>query len=76
MTKQIWIYPISRRVDIPDRLHMKLCVYKVFWPPETTIQLGKKVIKLEDFTPWPPPEQVGLGIEVDKKKEEKKQDMG
>ena len=74
--KQIWIYQISRRVDVSDRLHAKLCIYKVFWPPETTLQLGKKMVKLADFTPWPPPEQVGLGIEVAKKKEEKKQDMG
>ena len=77
MTKQILIYPISRRVDVSDRLHAKLCIYKIFWPPETTIQLGKKkVLKLSDFTPWPPPVQVGLGIEVEEKKVERSKDMG
>lgn len=68
MTKKILIYPIGKRVEISDRLHGILCVYKVFWPPETTIKLGKKIIALQDFTPWPPPEQVGLDIKIEKKK--------
>ena len=42
MTKQIWIYPISRRVDIPDRLHMKLCVYKVFLAAGDNHPAGEK----------------------------------
>lgn len=73
--KQIWIYPISKKVDISDRLHGILCIYKVFWPPETTVALGKKVVKLADFTPWPPPEQVQLlNVEPQKIEPTKKYD--
>lgn len=74
--KEIYLYPISRRVKVSERLHGMLCVYKVFWPPEATIKLGKHIIKMEDFTPWPPPEQVDLGIEVEEKKPERSKDMG
>ncbi len=75
--KTILIYPIGKKVEISDKLHGILCVYKTFWPPETTIKLGKKVIALKDFTPWPPPEQVPL-LEVPetKKKIERNTDMG
>ena len=56
--KEIYLYPISRRVRVPDKAHQLLCIYKIWWPPETTVKLGKnKIVKLEDLTPWPPPEQ-------------------
>ena len=74
--KTILIYPIGKKVEISDKLHGILCVYKIFWPPETTIKLGKKVIALKDFTPWPPPEQVGLGFTVLEKKKERNTDLG
>lgn len=75
--KEIYLYPISRRVKVPDRVHDVLCVYKVFWPPEATIKVGKnKVIQMKDFTPWPPPIQADLGLEVERKKTERSQDMG
>jgi hypothetical protein len=73
--KKILIYPISKKVEISDKLHGILCVYKIFWPPETTVKLGKKVIALKDFTPWPPPEQVGLGLDVPVKEVKRKTDM-
>ena len=66
--KTILIYRIGKRVEISDKLHGILCVYKIFWPPETTVKLGKKIVALEDFTPWPPPEQVDLGLSVQSKK--------
>lgn len=75
--KQIWIYPISKKVDVSERLFNLLCIYKVFWPPEAKIVLGKKTLVVKDFTPWPPLEQADLGLKVAIKKEEKqKQDMG
>ena len=58
--KQIWISQISRAVDVSDRLYGLLSAYKIMWPPETTIRLGKKVVKLKDFELNPPPEQVAL----------------
>lgn len=59
--KQIYLYPLRKKVDVPDKVHSMLCVYKIFWPPEATIQLGKKkMLRMKDFTPWPPPEQSSM----------------
>ena len=78
MAKKILVYQIGRTVEISDRLHAILCVYKVMWPPETTVAIGKKVVALKEFTPWPPPEQIGMGINVPTKPKEKpeKKDLG
>ncbi len=71
--KQILIYLKSgnKLVPVSERLHNMLCVYKVFWPPETTLKLGKKTLVMKEFTPWPPPEQVPL-LEVAPDKPKKK----
>ena len=51
---EIYVEPAKRRFNIPDKMYALLCVYKIFWPPETTIQLGKKkVVALKDIYPWP-----------------------
>lgn len=76
MAKMILIYPIGKKVPVSDKLHGILCVYKIFWPPETTIKLGKKVIALKDFTPWPPPEQQGLDLKVEEQKKQRNTDLG
>lgn len=76
MKKKILIYPIGKKVEVSDKLHGMLCVYKVLWPPETTIKLGKKVIALKDFTPWPPPEQAELGLDVPEQKKQRNTDLG
>lgn len=71
--KQILIYLKSgnKLVPINERLHNMLCVYKVFWPPDTTLKLGKKTLVMKEFTPWPPPEQALL-LEVAPEKPKKK----
>lgn len=76
MAKTILIYPIGKKVEVSDKLHGILCVYKIFWPPETTIKLGKKVIALKDFTPWPPPEQVGFDLKVEAPEIKRNTDLG
>lgn len=77
LVKKILIYRKTgnKLVDVSDRLHGLLCIYKMFWPPDATIKLGKKVLVMKEFTPWPPPEQVPL-LEVEEKKKERNQDMG
>lgn len=59
--KQIWISPILKRVNVPDKVHLILGIYKVFFPPETTVKLGKnKILTISEIDPWPPPEQEKL----------------
>lgn len=76
--KKILIYLKTgdRLVEVSERLHGVLCIYKMFWPPETTIKIGKKILVVKEFTPWPPPEQIAL-LEVEARPPEKKsRDLG
>jgi len=76
--KKILIYLKTgdKFVTVSDRLHDVLCVYKMFWPPETTIKIGSKVLVVKGFTPWPPPEQIAL-LEVEARPQSKKsRDLG
>lgn len=77
--KTILIYPDgkpARRVQVSDKLYRVLCIYKIFWPPETTIRIKNKVIMPKEYNPWPPPEQVGLGIDVPQMQEKRNTDFG
>ena len=61
--KKIWIYPISKAVDVSVRTHDLLRVYKIFFPPETAVQLTKsRAVKLKDISPWLPDEEVAPGV--------------
>lgn len=76
--KKILIYRKTGNitVQVSDKLHGMLCVYKVFWPPEATIKLGKKkTLTMKEFTPWPPPEQVPL-IDVPAEEKKRNTDLG
>ena len=74
--KEIYIIAQKRKVAIPKRLWDMLAIYKVFFPPETTVQIGKtRVIKINEIEVWPPPEQVSL-LEVEQDKIETKLSMG
>lgn len=57
--KRIWLYyPTSREAFISDRLHQILSIYKIWWPPKTTVKVGSKVICMEDIDLWPPEGQM------------------
>lgn len=74
--KEIYLYPISRRIKIPKRAHYMLCVYKIFYPPEMTVRLGKhKIVQLKDIDPWPPAEQTDLGLGIESTKSEHGRDL-
>jgi len=75
--KKILIYRKdgNKLVEVSDRLHGLLCVYKTFWPPEATIKIGRKILVMKEFTPWPPPEQQTL-LEVEQAKPPKNTDLG
>lgn len=60
MQRPLFIAPADKTFMIPERAWMKIAVYKVFWPPETEMKLGKHVVKLQDLYPWPPPVQESL----------------
>lgn len=61
-----------RRINVPDHVHEILAVYKVFFPPETTVKLGKgKIVFISEINPWPPPEQVDL-LKIEPVKEKRK----
>lgn len=66
----------NKLIDVSDKLHNALCVYKVFWPAEATLKLGSKIIRMKEFNPWPPPEQIGFDMKVSVKRPETKQDRG
>ena len=62
----------SRRINVPDHVHNILSVYKVFFPPDTTVKLGKgKIVFMSEINPWPPPEQVNL-LEIAPVKQKRK----
>jgi hypothetical protein len=75
MSKEIYIAPAKRKFMIPDSAWNILAVYKVFWPPETTVKLGKKIVKLEDLYPWPPAEQSML-VDVPANEKKRETNMG
>jgi hypothetical protein len=61
MAKEIYIAPAKRKFLIPDHVWNVLAVYKIMWPGHVTVRLGKKkVVKLSEIFPWPPPEQESL----------------
>lgn len=79
--KTILLYPTKKRtgekrVQVSDKLHAVLCVYAIMWPKGTTIRIGKKTLVVGEFTPWPPPEQQDLGIEVAPEKIKRNTDLG
>lgn len=56
--KVIYLSRIGRTVQVPDHVWQLIAVYKVFWPPDKVIQLGKtKKIQLKDLELQAPPEQ-------------------
>lgn len=58
--RQILIFN-HKRLMVSDRTGDILSIYKVFFPPETAVQLTKKhIVKIEDINPFPPPEQAKL----------------
>lgn len=65
----------QKKIQVPEKAWNVLAVYKVFWPPETVVQLGKnKLIKIENINPWPPPEQATL-IDVPVVEKKREQNM-
>lgn len=59
--KLIYLSRISRRVSVPDHVWDILHVYKVFFPPETTVKLGPgKITTIGEIEVFPPPEQQPL----------------
>lgn len=79
--KEILLYPTKkrtgeRRVHVSEKLHAVLCVYEIMWPKGTRIHIGKKTLVVGEYTAWPPPEQQGLGLEVEKQKKQRNTDLG
>lgn len=79
--KEILLYPTKKRtgekrVHVSDKLHAVLCVYAIMWPKGTVIHIGKKSLVVGEFTPWPPPEQQGLGMEIEPAKVKRNTDLG
>lgn len=79
--KEILLYPTKkrtgeRRVHVSEKLHAVLCVYEVMFPKGTTLHIGSKTLVVGEYTAWPPPEQQGLGLEVEAKKVKRNTDLG
>ena len=58
--REVYIAPAKRIFKVSEATWLKLAVLKVFWPPDHKIEIGKakkRIVKMEDIYPWPPPEQ-------------------
>lgn len=58
--RPVYIAPAKKIFMVSERTWNLLAIYKIFWPPSFKIEVGKKkkrLVKIEDIYPWPPPEQ-------------------